>query len=212
MKRSIKTFKQYWYELKAKFLTKFGDIKVYKSPMFIVYDPSTYEMTGDKILQVLDMLQPGDVILRGYQHYLDGMFIPGDYSHGAIYVGDKKIIHAVAAGVSYVDVVEFCMCDRICILRPNKYQATAIKIAKKLAADNIPYDFGFKRGASALYCFELCAECYKKLDIKPETVKAFFGLLKKKNVYVANSFFESSNFTKIFEFNPKRKINFILED
>lgn len=207
----MKTFKQRWYELKAKFLTRFGAIKVYKTPMFIVYDPSTYDMTGQKILQVLDVLQPGDVVLRGYRHYLDGMFVPGDYSHGAVYVGDRKIVHAVAAGVSEIDVVEFCMCDRICILRPNRLQASAIKLAKKFAKDNIPYDFSFKRNAAALYCFELCAECYKKFDIKPKTAKAFFGLLKKKNVYLAESLLECPDFTKVFEFNPKRKIDFTLE-
>ena len=157
--------KKFWYKLKARFLTQFGNIKVYKFPMFIVYDPSTFDMTGQRILDVLRLLQPGDIILRGYRHYLDGMFIPGDYSHGAIYVGDNKIIHAVAAGVSEIDVVEFCMCDRICILRPSTFQASAIKTAKKLAKDNVPYDFGFKRGTSALYCFELCAECYKNFDI-----------------------------------------------
>lgn len=208
----MKTFRQRWYELKAKFLTKFGCLKVYKTPMFIIYDPSTNEMHGEQILKVLDILQPGDVILRGYRHYLDGMFIPGDYSHGAVYVGDRKIVHAVAAGVSYIDVIDFCMCDRICILRPNKLQTSAIKLAKKLAKDNVPYDFGFKRGTSALYCFELCAECYKKLDIKTKTAKAFFGLLQKKNVYTADSFFENSNFTRIFEYNPKRKIDFTSEN
>ena len=197
--------KKFLYKLQAKFLTWFGNIKVFKWPLFVIYDPTSFKVTGEQILQVLDMLQPGDVILRGYQHYLDGMFIPGDYSHGAIYVGDRKIIHAVAAGVSYIDVVEFCMCDRICILRPNKYQASAIKTAKKLAANNIPYDFGFKRGTSALYCFELCAECYKKLDIKPETVKAFFGLLKKKNVYVAKSFTKSPDFKIVFQSDEDAK-------
>lgn len=203
--------KKFWYKLKARFLTQFGNIKVYKFPMFIVYDPSTFDMTGQRILDVLRLLQPGDIILRGYRHYLDGMFIPGDYSHGAIYVGDNKIIHAVAAGVSEIDVVEFCMCDRICILRPNNFQKTAIEKARQLAADNVPYDFGFKRGTSALYCFELCAECYKKFDIQTKTAKAFFGLLRKKNVYTADSLFECKDFNKIFEFNPKRSVDFQLE-
>ena len=207
----MKSIKQRWYELKSKFLTQFGNIKVYKFPMFMVYDPSTFDMTGQKILKVLDILQPGDVILRGYRHYLDGMFIPGDYSHGAIYVGDNTIVHAVAEGVSYIDVVEFCMCDRICILRPKSHQAEAISAAKKLVADNVPYDFGFKRGASALYCFELCAECYNAFNVQLETVKALFGLLKKK-VYTAESLLKCESFTRVFEFNPKRKVDFLLED
>lgn len=70
------------------------------------------------------MLEPGDVILRGFDNYLDGYFIddPHGYSHGAIYVGKEKIIHAVVEGVSEINVLDFMRCDRICILRPIKYK------------------------------------------------------------------------------------------
>lgn len=47
--------------------------------------------------------------------------IGGDWSHGAIYAGDNKVIHAVAEGVSEVDLIDFCKCDRIAIFRPKKY-------------------------------------------------------------------------------------------
>lgn len=207
----MKSFKRIRYELKAKFLTMFGNLKMFKWPMFLIYDPTFHQVTGQKILQILDVLQPGDVILRGYTNYVDGWFVPGDYSHGAVYVGDNQIVHAIAKGVSTIDVVEFCMCDRICILRPSRNQTSALKTAKKLAKEKVPYDFGFKRGTSALYCFELCAECYKKFDIKPKIAKAFFGLLKKKNVYLAESLLECPDFTKVFEFNPKRNVDFVLD-
>ena len=198
------------YELQAKFLMWFGNIKLFKWPMFIVYDPSTFKIPGWQILDILQILQPGDVILRGFDAYADGKFIPGDYSHGAVYIGeDNKIIHAVAKGVSEIDAVSFCMCDRICILRPRCGVKNAIAKAKKFAENHVPYDFAYKRNASALYCFELCAECYPKLKIQTKTAKTFFGLLKKKNVYLAESFLESPDFTKVFESNPKRKV---LED
>jgi cell wall-associated NlpC family hydrolase len=58
----------------------------------------------------MDVIWPGDIVLRGYNHYLDGKFIPDPlkYSHGAIYVGDNTLIHAVAEGVSTVNIVDFC--------------------------------------------------------------------------------------------------------
>ena len=115
-----------------------------------------------------------------------------------MYIGDNKIIHAVAKGVSEIDVVSFCMCDRICILRPRCGVRNAIAKAKKFAENHVPYDFAYKRNASALYCFELCAECYSKLDIKPRDVKKLFGLLRKKNVYLAESFISSPDFKMIF--------------
>lgn len=160
------------------------------------------------MLEALDVLQPGDVILRGYDMYADGKFIPGDYSHGAIYVGDDTIIHAIADGVSKIDPISFFMCDRICILRPKSGKKRAIAKAKKLEANNVPYDFVYQRGASALYCFELCAECYPNLKIETKTAKSLFGLMKKLNVYLAESFIESPSFTKVFECNPKRNVYF----
>jgi len=45
-------FKKLW----AKFLTKFGDIKVFKFPFWLVYDPHFFKMTGEKILEVVDVL------------------------------------------------------------------------------------------------------------------------------------------------------------
>lgn len=82
----------------VKFLTCFGSIKVFKFPLFIVYDPSEYEMNGVHLKKALSMLKPGDIILRGYNHYLDGYFVddPHGYSHGSIYIGNDIVVHAVA--------------------------------------------------------------------------------------------------------------------
>ena len=203
--------KKLLYTFASKFLTWFGDIKVFPRPMFIVRAPEFFKMTGDKIIEVMDILKPGDIILRGYDYYLDGKFIPDKlkFSHGAIYIGDGKIIHAVAEGVSYINAVEFCECDRIAIFRPKKGQKTAIAKAKKFAKSKVPYDFGFSRGTSAMYCFELCGECYDKLNIPRCTVKKLFGLLKKEDVFLAESFFKSKDMKCVFHYNPKFNIDFV---
>ena len=199
--------KKFWYRLQARFITIFGNIKVFKWPFFMVYDPTVFSMPGSKIIEARELLRSGDIILRGFSMYLDGMFVPGDYSHGAIYVGDDTIVHAVAKGVSTINIVDFCECDRICILRPKSGQEDAIKIALDFMKNDVPYDFGFKRGTSALYCFELCAECYKNLDVKLIKKTALFGLIKKR-VFLAESFLNSNDFERIFEFNPKRNTEF----
>jgi len=180
--------------------------------MFMVYDPSEYEMDGIHIKKALDILKPGDIVLRGYNHYLDGYFIddPLSYSHGAVYIGDNIIVHAVAEGVSEINAVDFMKCDRICIIRPDHGQDKAIEKAKKFVEDNIPYDFYFKHGSSSLYCFELCYYCYEDLDIQKIQFKKFFGLLKR-NAYLADSFRKSSNMKIMFEYNLKHKIDFCCE-
>lgn len=77
------------YKIWSKFLTWFGDIKVFPRPFWLVRDPDYFKMSGSKIMQVLQLVKPGDVILRGFDHYLDGKFIPSPkgWSHGAIYIG-----------------------------------------------------------------------------------------------------------------------------
>lgn len=209
------------YKWWSKFLTFFGDIKCFRYPCWLVYDPDDYQVTGDKVLEIMEILKPGDIILRGYNRYLDGKFINifgidtskteigGDWSHGAIYIGKGKIIHAIAEGVSMTDVIDFTRCDRICIFRPKKQQSVAIKNAKKFLKDNVPYDFSFENSASSLYCFELAALSYKKLNIPTFNIKKFFGLINKKNIYVAQSFLNSKDLDLVFCLNPKYDIDII---
>jgi len=209
--------KKFFYTIWSKLLSAFGNIKCFRYPFWLVYDPDDYEVTGKQVLEIMSVLEPGDIILRGYRHYLDGKFVPNfrnttigqGFSHGAIYVGGNQVIHAVAEGVSYVNVLDFMQCDRIAIFRSNKHSGKqkAVKIAKKFAKDNVPYDFAFDRDASALYCFELCVECYPNLDIKMKEVSKLFGILKK-HVYVAQSFIDSPDLDLIYCWNPKSKIDF----
>ena len=87
-------------------------------------------------------------------------------------------------------------------------QDEAVKKARAFLDSSIPYDFSFEHGASSLYCFELAALCYDKLDIPTFNVKKLFGLINKKDIYVAQSFVDSKDLDLIFCFNPKHSIDF----
>ena len=121
------------------FLKIFGDIKVFRWPFFVIYDPGSYRVKGTDIREVLGLMRPGDILLRGYGHYLDGYFIPGYFSHAGLYLGqvlaeDKKFVtsekgqklfrsgeqivaHAMAEGVFMEDIIDFCRCDFMVVLR-----------------------------------------------------------------------------------------------
>lgn len=86
--------------LTHRFIAWLGTIKFFTSPLSLVEDPGTYRITGLDIRALLDgqypLLQPGDILLRGYRGYLDGELIrrtggargAGRYlSHAALYVG-----------------------------------------------------------------------------------------------------------------------------
>lgn len=165
------------------------------------------------------MIEPGDILLRGYNKYADGKLIEvcgidmsksvigGGWSHGAIYAGKNKVIHAVAEGVSETNIIDFTRCDRICIFRPAKMQAAGIRNAKKFLKQKVAYDFGYTHGASALYCFELAALSYPKLRIPKFNMKKLFGLLRKDDVYLAQSFLNSPDCKLVFCWNPKYEVD-----
>lgn len=130
---------KYRKSILGKLLTVFGDIKVYKWPMFLIYAPRGYQVRGADCREAMDAVRPGDILLRGYIDYLDGHFIPGFFSHAGTYVGQltandlkeaegidaealfepgpQMIVHAKAEGVLCEDLLDFCRTDRMAVLR-----------------------------------------------------------------------------------------------
>ncbi|MDD5028425.1 MAG: YiiX/YebB-like N1pC/P60 family cysteine hydrolase [Rhodoferax sp.] len=94
------------------FLAWFGTLKLFSNPggspevqlhwpsKFLVENPRGYHISGTDTRQILNLLQPGDILLRGYEGYVDGMFIrrsslsagndfqPGWFTHVALYMGE----------------------------------------------------------------------------------------------------------------------------
>jgi Permuted papain-like amidase enzyme, YaeF/YiiX, C92 family len=133
------------------FLTVFGDLKVFRWPLFFLYDPGSYMVKGKDMREVINVIRPGDILLRGYVNYLDGYFIPGYFSHVGLYLGqvdprliesiwseddnyapldevlkhsvsgEQMVIHSMAEGVFMEDLLNFCRCDYMIIMRfPEK--------------------------------------------------------------------------------------------
>lgn len=197
------------YKIKVNLLTIFGNIRFSKYPPFLFYDDVEFDVTGDKIEKIEKVVEPGDVLLRGYDSYVDSLFIKSNkkYSHAGVYIGKNNVIHAVAPNVSKEHLFDFCHCDRIAVLRPRKGVRKAIAMAKKFLRDNVKYDFNFTHGKEALYCFELAAYCYQGLKIEKVTASALRGLIKKREkVFLSDSFLNSEDFTLVYECNPKFNI------
>ena len=131
-----------------KFLTFFGDLKVFPFPMFLIYDPGSYRVKGEHIRELISTVRPGDILVRGYKNYLDGYFIPGYFSHAGLYLGpveekdrelvprpegkklfktgEQMVVHAMAEGVLMEDLIQFCRCDYMAVLRfPHKIRRTS---------------------------------------------------------------------------------------
>ncbi|HLG13315.1 MAG TPA: hypothetical protein VJH03_02170 [Blastocatellia bacterium] len=133
--------------ISERFLTMFGDIKYFKFPFFFVYDPGSYKVKGDDVRELIDILEPGDILLRSYTMYVDGLFIPGLFSHAGLYYGEvaedsrprvgsriedleerkranelfktgkQMVIHSMAEGVFIEDILTFSRCDKLAVIR-----------------------------------------------------------------------------------------------
>ena len=94
----------------------------------MAYDPEPYYVTGYDLERIMNLVRPGDILLRGYDKYLDGKFIPDTrgYSHAGLYIGNNLVVHAVAPYVQETHILDFCQADRIMVLHPKGGQTTAL--------------------------------------------------------------------------------------
>lgn len=190
-------------KIKKWILTIFGDIKVYKGPMFVVYAPVGYKVKGYHTREAMKVIRPGDVVQRKYIHYIDGYFIPGRYSHTGVYVGKGKVIHAVAEGVCEIDLIDFMRCDGFRILRPVSGQKQAVERARSYLGR--PYDFSFASGDDTnIYCHELAGHCYEELDTPLRQPKLFGFTFGAKPCFLAESF-DTDDFSVVYEYYPFKK-------
>jgi len=134
------------YKLWSKFLAFFAHIKVHPYPFWIIVEPNTFEIKGKSYYDVRELIQPGDIVLRGFKKYLDGYFIPGEFSHAGFYIGGEKeqIIHSMTPEVQYTDLVTFMRADAFVVLRfpltKQQIQETITRAESKLGT---PYDYDF---------------------------------------------------------------------
>ena len=151
------------FDVKAAVIDFFADIRFYPVGMIILGE-SSYQIKGHHEREIMDLLEPGDVLLRRYNHYLGSIFIPGYWSHVAIYVGEDKVIHMLGNGIAKEDILTFMRTDDMVVLRST--DAAMIKGAIIKAQEyfelGIGYDYNFDFvDKSKMSCTELVNTCYE---------------------------------------------------
>jgi hypothetical protein len=149
--------------IKNNLIAFFADIRIYIGGI-VLFGESHYQIKGPHLRQILDVIQPGDILLRRYDHYLGSLLIPGYWSHVAIYVGDGKVVHMLREGITEEDILTFTRCDNILILRSKNSGLikSAIEYTKKELSLNVQYDYDFKADNEELYCCELVYNAFNK--------------------------------------------------
>lgn len=143
---------------------------------------------GEYQLHILrDNLQPGDIILTRRNGYISNLFIPGYWTHSAIYVGRLKescqaalpadldhinpaneyIIEALSEGITLRTLEESIMVDAFIVLRP-KIKPSNVDIAIFNALEHLgkPYDFNFDfNTVDKIACTELIYHAFRHCRI-----------------------------------------------
>jgi len=140
----------------------FGSIQFHKYPFWMSFGNTKYKVRGPEQRHVINIMKPGDMIFRRYDGYINSIFIPGYFSHAALIVDDKTIIHATTHDVVKEDILTFFRTDRIALARMTgtKKKNCTEAVQKALNVEGTEYDFEFKSGNEEIYCFELCWEAW----------------------------------------------------
>ena len=128
-----------------------------------VHVPFTRNSINSKLTRhAFHIMKPGSVLISVTFGELANLFIPGDFSHAAIYNG-AFIIEAKTIGVSKTNFFEFMSSkSHVVILEPLFCDESAMYDAAKRCESMIgkPYDFNFDPSTSAFYCSELVSYGY----------------------------------------------------
>ncbi|MCK5726724.1 MAG: hypothetical protein KAH22_07875 [Thiotrichaceae bacterium] len=208
----------FWTKVYNTTLRIFGDIKVFKFPFFILYDPGSYLIKGNETREIMNTLEAGDILIRGYKNYLDGYFIPGYFSHAALYLGnvpnennitllpsvkdqfyaegEQIVVHAMAEGVFMEDLLNFCRCDYIVVLRPSKVSQEDVDniYNRALMELGTPYDFQFDFSRyNNLSCTEFVYLCMKEsMDEEGVVLRDRRAPFRKRPTLIPDDFINSS--------------------
>lgn len=121
--------------------------------------PPEPNLTYLEAIAITSDMQIGDILISKNHMRLTNLFIPGDWSHAAIYDG-HRVVEAVGGGVQSVHPVEWLLkCNDFAVLRPQAEltaEARAIMFTWLHSKIGKPYDylFQYSNTIESFYCSE----------------------------------------------------------
>lgn len=122
-----------------KLLAVVSDIKTSKWPLFLSYRPHSFALKGNHTREIMKAAKPGDILVRSFNNYLNNSFLPGTFTHVGFYLGEvneihlkqiakiehltqfnigkQMVIHAINDQVFLDDIIDFCRCDGLALMR-----------------------------------------------------------------------------------------------
>lgn len=120
-------------------------------------------------------MQPGDVLVTSIRGEPSNIFIPGEFTHAAMWAPantDKPVIEAVSPVCKRTGLYDFFMTkDRICVVRARRSSAIQRMCAAEEMATFIGLEYDFDmiledddklQGAKRVYCAEAAYTAHKR--------------------------------------------------
>jgi uncharacterized protein YycO len=138
-----------------------------------IHIPHFCKVTEADYREIDSLLLPGMIFLTRTNWNLTNLLIPSEsgYKHGAIYVGNGVVVEATGKGVVNSWLEEFlCSKDKVRVFFPLFADLEERKEAARFAQTLVgrPYDYEFKSGIEALYCFEVIFAAYNEARLKTQ--------------------------------------------
>ncbi|NJO16027.1 MAG: hypothetical protein HC877_09820 [Thioploca sp.] len=124
----------------SQWLLKFSNAtQVVKRPFFIIYHPHRLAIKGTHTREIMELIKPGDILVRSDNHYLSSLFMRGTFTQVGFYLGEvnetqlkqlakidnptqfkfgkQMVIHASGDQIYLDDLIDFCRCDGLAVMR-----------------------------------------------------------------------------------------------
>lgn len=134
---------------------------------FVIYKPPHFKLSGYSISELMESLQPGDIIFTRTDGFFSNFVINGFWTHAVYYIGNNEVVHATTKGVIRAHVLSVLTNDNVAVCRMNGItqlqNAEAICNAVNLATLGIKYDWNFGKDNGMIYCSELIQVLFQSI-------------------------------------------------
>lgn len=162
-------------------------------------------ITEDQVLDILNTVEPGDILLSYESGRPTSFLIRGYWDHAAIISSKLTIVEAVGdahGGVREVPIKEWLFKkDSVCVIRPlflSKY-VNKMAAANSLSFVGKSYDYQFSLDNEMLYCSEVPYVCYRMES------NDFMSHIKPNDEILPNDYYELGLSSMSFEIKAEVK-------
>lgn len=118
--------------------------------------PPEPQTTFEDAEQVLSLMLPGDVLLSREKWHFTNLFIPGYWSHAALFGGENEVVEAVAPRVRRQHFFDWVLRKHSwCVLRVKESYNGQLAFDYAWSTIKAAYDYNFSLQNDRLYCSEM---------------------------------------------------------